>query len=207
MKRSTKEFLLAFALWVLGLFAYVGSLNLPWFILDQKSPMRIPKKTVSRTDLDREQLQITGLDSFDFLLERVQGGSFAWFSHPLLWLGWLLLVCRRWRAATVVGCLALALSLNVPLLFQPREGSWLPPGPGYYLWFASMALLACSALLRNFFFRTDLAGGNASLRRLLDQQGTFAAELAELKQQVAGLVDHQAATFLEEIDARQSSKI
>ena len=35
MKRPTAEFLLALALWLPGVFAYVGSLALPWFILDQ----------------------------------------------------------------------------------------------------------------------------------------------------------------------------
>jgi hypothetical protein len=206
MKHRTKELLLAFALWVPGLVAYASSLGLPWFNLDQGAHTRITRKTVSRTDRDQSQTVITGMDSFDFLFERLRGGSFVWLAHPLVWIGWLLLVCRRWRAATIAGCLALVLALNVSLVFQPREGPWLPPGPGYYLWFTSMALLACSAFLRNRFFASDPAADSESLRRLAGQQRTFATELAELKQQVAGLVDHQAADFLVEAEGRKTSE-
>jgi hypothetical protein len=207
MKRLTKELLLAFALWVPGLFAYVGSLGLPWFNLNQGTLPRITKKTVSRTDLDQSQTLITGMDSFHFLLERLGGGCFVWFAHPLLWVGWLLLVCRRWRAATIAGCLALVLALNVPLVFQPREGPWLPPELGYYLWFVSMALLACSAFLRNRFFGSQAAADNETFRRMVDQQRTLAVELAVLKQQVEALVDHQAGDFLVEIKARSTSEL
>jgi hypothetical protein len=209
MKRLTKEVLLAFALWLPGLFAYVGSMGLPWFILNQGTPIQINKKgaMVSSTDFDiRAEVLITGLDSFDFLLERLEGGCFIWLAHPILWVGWLFLVCRRWRAATVAGCLALVLALNVPLVFQPREGPWLAPGVGYYLWFGSMALLASSTFLRNRFFRSDRAADSELFRRLAVQQRTFAAELADLKQHVETLADHQAAAFLEELEARQTSK-
>src|SRR5262249_11112343 len=139
--------------------------------------------------------------------ERLKGGCFAWLAHPILYVGWLFLVCRRWRAATAAGCLALVLALNVPLVFQPREGPWLPPGLGYHLWFGSMALLACSAFLGGRFFRSDPVADNESFRHLAAQQRAFAAELADLRRQVADLVDHQAATFLEEIDARKTSEL
>jgi hypothetical protein len=195
MKRSTREFLLAFALWGLGLGVYAVSLSLPWFNFHPGSQVPIA----------RSELLISGRDSFHFLLERLWGGCFVWLAHPILWVGWLLLVCYRWRAATVAGCVALALALNVPLVFQPREGPWFPPGVGYYLWFGSMALLACSALVRNFFFRSDPVAANEAFRRLAEQQRVVTAELAELKQRVADLVDHQAATFLEEMETRNRS--
>jgi hypothetical protein len=203
MNRRTKELLLAFALWVAGLYAYVASLDRPWFTLDQGGSTRITSKTISRKALGQSEVVVTGVDAFNFLLERLGGGCFVWLAHPVLWVGWLLLVCRRWRAATAAGCLALVLALNVPLVFQPREGPWLPPGSGYYLWFASMALLACSALLYNRFLRRGPAADSETLRKFAAQQRTLTAELAELKQQVAGLVDHQAATFLEEFEAQQ----
>jgi len=203
MKRLTAEFLLAFALWVPGLFAYVGSLALPWFNLSQGAKIQVNRRAVPRADFDRSQAVITGRDAFDFLLERLGGGCFVWLAHPILGVGWLLLVCRRWRGASVAGCLALVLALNAPFVFQPREGPWLPPGVGYYLWFGSMALLACSAFLRGLFIRSDPIADNESFRRLAAREGTSAAELADLKQQVAALFDHQAVTFLEEIEARE----
>jgi hypothetical protein len=202
MKRRTAEFLLAFALWGPGLFAYAGSLALPWFTLTQGAKIQINRRAAPPLDVDRSQSLITGQDAFDFLLERLGGGCFAWLAHPILYVGWLLLVCRRWRGASVAGCLALVLALNAPLVFQPREGPWLPPEAGYYLWFGSMALLACSSSLRNRFLHSDAIADNESFRRLEARERAIAAELAELKQQVGALFDHQAVTFLEEIDTR-----
>jgi hypothetical protein len=207
MKRRTQELLLAYALWLPGLFIYVGSLELPWLVLDQGT--RIPIKRTGAhppSPFGRDAVVITGEDSFSFLLERLAGGSFVWLAHPLLYVGWLFLVCRRWRAATVAGCLAFVLALHAPFVFQPREGPWFPVGLGYYLWFASMALLACSAFLHNCFFHGDPIADNESVRRLAAQQRTCAADLAVVKHQVAELVDHQAATFLEEMEARSTSE-
>jgi hypothetical protein len=201
MKHRTKEFLLAFALWVLSLLAYTCSLRLPWFTLNEGTQTQI-NKTVFRTAVDRSQARITGLDAFDFLLVRLEGGCFVWLAHPVLFVGWVFLVSRRWRAAAGAGCLALVLALYAPLVFQPREGPWLPASVGYYLWFASMALLACSALLCHHFLHGEAVTEKESLRRLAAQQDTFGAELAELKDQVAVLFDQQAATLLDEIEAR-----
>src|SRR4051812_30448535 len=114
MRRLTTEFLLASALWILGLVAYAGSLELPWFILDKEPLIRFTR--VGR-NVNQLHVQVTGMDRFEFPLERPQGGSFVWFAHPLLWVGWLFLLCRWWRAATIAGCLALLLALNVPLVF------------------------------------------------------------------------------------------
>ncbi len=197
MKRLTAEFLLALALWLAGVVVYAGSLALPWFILDQGARVQVNR---------RAPAVITGQDAFDFLLERLGGGCFVWVAHPILGLGWLLLLCRRWCGASVAGCLALALALNAPLVFQPREGPWLPPQAGYYLWFASMALLACSAFLRDRLFRSDTAADSESFHRLAVEQSASAAELADLKQQVAALFDHQAVAFLEQMEAREHSE-
>lgn len=198
MKRITAELLLAFALWIPGMVAYSGSLTLPWFTLDH-----FMRKAPNLAHFDRAQAQITGLDAFDFLFLRLKGGSFVWLAHPLLWVGWLLLVCRRWVGASVAGCLALVAALNAPMLFQPRDGPWLSPGVGYYLWFASLALLATSVLLRNRFLRGYSVAETQTLGRLAVRQEKFAEELAELKQQVAALFDHQAVSFLEQIEARE----
>jgi hypothetical protein len=197
MRRHTKEFLLAFALLVPSLLAYVYSFHQPWFTLGQGV----------RAPLGRSKVVITGLDAFDFLHERVAGGCFVWLAQPTLWVGWLLLVCRRWRAATAAGCLALVLALNTPFVFQPREGPWLPPGAGYYLWFGSMALLASSAFWHRSFFRRGPVADNETFRRLAEQQRASAAELAELKQQVAALFDHQAVAFLEQIETRGTGEV
>ena len=202
MKRRTKEFLLALALCLLGLLVYTGSLRLPWFTLNEGTQTQINKKMVFSTAVDRSQALITGLDAFDFLLVRLEGGCFVWLAHPILFVGWVFLVSRRWRAAAGAGCLALVLALYAPLVFQPREGPWLPALLGYYLWFASMALLACSALLCNHFLHGEAVTEKESLRRLAAQQDTVGAELAELKHQVAVLFDQQAATLLDEIEAR-----
>jgi hypothetical protein len=195
MRRHTREFLLAFALLVPSLLAYVYSFHLPWFTLGQGV----------RAPLGRSEVVITGVDACGFLYERLAGGSFVWLAYPACCVGWLLLLFRLWRAATAAGCVALVLALNTPLLFQPRAGPWLPPGAGYYLWFGSMALLASSAFWHNSFFRGRPAADNESLRRLADQQRASAAELAELKQQVAALFDHQAVAFLEQIESRRAS--
>lgn len=203
MKRHTAEFLLALALWLAGVLAYFGSLTLPWFVLDQRTRFQVNDRAAVRAGPDRSQSVITGLDAFPFLLERLQGGSFVWLAHPLLGVGWLLLVCRRWRGASIAGGLALVLALNAPLLFQPRQGPWLSPGVGYFLWFTSMALLACSAFLRDRFFCRDLVAGSEAFRQLAVQQGAVAAELAELKGRVEDLIDQQAVTFLEQIEARE----
>ncbi len=202
MKRSTKEGLLAFVLWVAGLAAYTGSLDLPWFDFNPRSGIQAAQKLAASRPFNRSDLVVTGRDSFDFLLERLWGGCFVWLAHPIVWVGWPLLLLRRWRAATVAGCIALVLALNAPLVFQPREGPWFPARVGYHLWFASMALLACSAAVRALLFRSDPVARSEAFGRLAARHGTLAAELAELKQQVADLVDDQAATFLGATEAR-----
>ena len=194
MNRHTAGFLLALTLWVASLTAYAGSLALPWFTLTRGVKVQVN---------DRSQTQISGHDAFDFLFDRLGGGSFVWLAHPVLWTGWLLLVCRRWRGASIAGCFALVLALNAPLVFQPREGPWLPPGLGYYLWFASLALLASSSVAHGRFFRDDRFADRASLRQLADRQSAAADELAELKHQVAVLFDHQAVAFLDQIEDRE----
>ena len=198
MNRHTASFLLALALCAASLSAYYGSLALPWFSIAASVKVQLN---------DRSQALITGLDAFDFLYSRLDGGSFVWLAHPLLWAGWLLLVCRRWRAASAVGCAALALAVNAPLLFQPRVGPWLPPGNGYYLWFVSLALLAGSAPLHAWLFRAGATIDKSSLRALEEKHNAAAEELAELKHQVAVLFDHQAVAFLEQIEDREPAEI
>jgi hypothetical protein len=204
MKRHTKELLLAYALWAPGLLVYVVSLQLPWFTLGPEQRGALVRHAGSRPG-SGQAVVVTGVDCYTFLLERLDGGCFAWLAHPALYVGWGLLACRHWRAASVSGCLALVLALQVPFVIQPREGPWFPAGIGYHLWYASMALLACSAFARRGFFGSALADSEA-VRRLASQQRTLAADVAELKQQVAGLVDHQVATMLEEIEARSASE-
>jgi hypothetical protein len=201
MKRRTKELLLAFALWLPGVLAYTCSFSLPWFTLNQPMRAHLHNPTASRAAVDGSQALITGLDAMDFLLERLKGGCFVWLAHPVLWLGWVLLVSCRWRAAAAAGCVALLLAFNAPLVFQPRQGPWLPPQLGYYLWFASMALLACSAWLRNYLL-PGAAVADKELRQLAAREARAAAELAELKQQVAVLFDQQAASLLDEMETR-----
>jgi hypothetical protein len=205
MKRHTAEFLLALALWVAGVLAYSGSLVLPWFHLQPEAKLPV-KGRAHLVAFDRSQAQVTGMDAFEFLFDRLEGGCFVWLANPALWLGWLLLVCRRWRGACVAGCLALVLALNAPLVFQPREGPWVPTGAGYHLWFGSMALLACSAPMRGRLFRGDPVADSESFRRLAERQADSAEELAELKQRVEALFDHQAVAFLQEIEAREPSE-
>jgi hypothetical protein len=203
MKRRTREFLLALALWLLGLSAYGGSLGLPWFIHNPGLKSEPILDVLVRPFGVPFQEQITGLDAFDFLLERMWGGCFVWLAHPVLYVGWMLLVACRWRGASLAGCIALALAVNAPMVFQPRVGPWFPAGLGYYLWLASMVLLACSVVFRNFFFRHDLVAEAESFRQLAARERKLAAELAGVKRQVADLVDHHAATLLEEIEARK----
>src|SRR4051794_2211588 len=123
MTRSRKEALLGAALWVPVLCGYAASLVLPWFVLNAGTKSQFHNKTI----FAQSQRQITGLDAFNFLFERLEGGCFVWFAHPLLHVGWLFLMFRRWRAASVAGCLALILALHTPQVLQPREGPWLAP--------------------------------------------------------------------------------
>ena len=68
----------------------------------------------------------------------------AWRPNPRLWVGALCLLLRRWRAACLLGALAL-----VAGLFLPGWRWWYSEGHlkffvGYYLWLASMAMLTAA---------------------------------------------------------------
>jgi hypothetical protein len=187
VKQHHREFLLAYALCWLILSAYVSSLSLPF-----ATPMRLP-----------EPQESYGTSAFILLYDRLGGaGLFAWLANPLLWVGCVLLLFRVWGVAAVAGCLALSFGLiNSVVLFDGKIGLWSRPLVGYYLWIASLALLACSGVLHEYFFPTARVVLDVErIARLEEQQRLLAAQLAELKQQVEGVADHHVAAALSDLD-------
>lgn len=77
--------------------------------------------------------------------------NMTWLANPLLFLCWILLASSRWRAALVVGTVALGVAVS--FLFQDEvlrsESGHLSrisgTAIGYWLWLASMAAACASA--------------------------------------------------------------
>jgi hypothetical protein len=209
MKRDKGERLLAYLLWCSILFVYSWSLILPWFEFGRQSQSRAPVHHSRRIEFLSGPVSepLSGEDAFCFMLERSVDGSFVGLAHPLLWIGWLLLAFRRWRGASIAGCVALACALNAIFLFQPREGPWFPPKAGYYLWYLSMALLASSSFLRNFFCSDARAISREQLERMAVEQHALAMQIDSLKQLTDEAVDLQAANILLELGPRGTSEI
>jgi hypothetical protein len=67
---------------------------------------------------------------------------FEWLPNPFFWLGIVLLALRRWHAATASGIIAVLGALSCLVDFGNRSFELGMFGPGYYVWLASMALLA-----------------------------------------------------------------
>ncbi len=199
MKRGNGERLLAYVLWCASINLYVWSFVLPWFEFTPQgvagSMVLGPRVLEARSRLE----PITGEEAFYFIMERAMGGSFVVLAHPLFWVGWVLLALRHWRAATVAGCLALVCAFNTVLLFQPREGPWFPPRMGYYLWFLSMVLLACSSLARNCLCTGDVTVSRKQLEEMAAKQRALVGQLDKLKQLTDEHIDLQAANILLEM--------
>ena len=77
-------------------------------------------------------------------------GNFAGFANPLLWLSWLFLGFRRYRAAAIASGLALVFAMQTfqmmvqPYLFDEagvRQGYLQAPQVGFFAWTASMVLV------------------------------------------------------------------
>jgi len=83
----------------------------------------------------------------------------AWYANPVLWIGCLLLLLRQWRWSVVAGCAALGLGSVMALMAVIRgsEGdvrlSVTDYRIGYWLWLASMGLLAGIAIVGCVAFR------------------------------------------------------
>jgi hypothetical protein len=79
----------------------------------------------------------------------------AWCANPVLWVGFLLLLARRWRGAALAGVVALglgavmAVSATVTVGDPRADIRWSVADyrVGYWLWLASMALLAAAGLV------------------------------------------------------------
>jgi serine/threonine protein kinase len=65
----------------------------------------------------------------------------CWYANPVLWVGWILLLLRKWLWAGLMALGALALGMSVWSPFS--QSSYLF---GYWLWGASMAVLAGGGL-------------------------------------------------------------
>ena len=85
----------------------------------------------------------------------------AVLANPAIWLGSVLLACGRFRAATVVGAIAVACTLSALLIYDPAAppqggGADTPPShppriiellAGYYCWVGSATMLFASGVL------------------------------------------------------------
>jgi hypothetical protein len=208
MKRNNSERLLAYVLWCLIMVVYTWSFFLPWFEFGRPDQSRAPVQGQRRIAFISVPVSepLTGDDAFWFILERSVDGSFVGLAHPLIWMGWVLLALRRWRGATVAGCLALACALNAIYLFQPREGRWFPSKAGYYFWFLSMVLLATSSSLRNWLCSDNRALSREHLEQMAVKQQALAMQIDDLKQLADEAVDLQAANILLEMSARDTNE-
>lgn len=68
-----------------------------------------------------------------------QHDHICWYANPLLWLGYVLLILRRWSWATLLGLAAFAAAVAV---YNPLGVSFY--FRGFWLWVASIAVLAGS---------------------------------------------------------------
>jgi hypothetical protein len=89
---------------------------------------------------------------------RPSGGwvlAVAWCANPVLWVGCLLLLARWWRGAALAGVVALglgaAMAVSATVTFgDPRADirwSVADYRVGYWLWLASMALMAAAGVV------------------------------------------------------------
>jgi hypothetical protein len=85
-------------------------------------------------------------------------GQFAWFANPFLWLSWLLILLRFFRASALTALVALLLTLNTFELYShplpADEGgtaqSYLDrPRVGFFFWIAGI----CVPLLGGVWLR------------------------------------------------------
>ena len=80
-------------------------------------------------------------------------GVFAWLANPLLVIGWILFIRRRYRAGlwTTIAALLFMLSFLLHTTIQSSEAPTYSKitgyGPGYWLWVASGASLLSSNVL------------------------------------------------------------
>jgi hypothetical protein len=89
----------------------------------------------------------TGGRAYGWMSERVGAGYRIWWAHPLLWLGMLLLLFRKGRAAAVCGALALWLALDIQPFKLALNNPWRDLAVGYYVWLLDMLLLIGAGLL------------------------------------------------------------
>ena len=82
-------------------------------------------------------------------------GQAAWLANPVLLLGVILLVCRRWIAACITVLVALGLGATTVWLFSceiPADEGGVSHfqlaqlGFGFYAWLASMVVVAAGAV-------------------------------------------------------------
>jgi hypothetical protein len=83
-------------------------------------------------------------------------GIFAWFANPLLFLAWLLILCRLWRTAALMTLLAMLLASQTFTIFfrtlPADEGdvnhyTIQSFGIGFYFWVASLLIALVGSLL------------------------------------------------------------
>jgi hypothetical protein len=87
----------------------------------------------------------------------------AWCANPVLWVGCLLLLARRWRGAALAGVVALGLGAAMAVSATVTVGNpradirWSVADyrVGYWLWLASMALLTAISVVGRWVARTQ----------------------------------------------------
>jgi hypothetical protein len=89
-------------------------------------------------------VRLSGADAFRLSIDS-DTMVIAWLANPVLWLGIALLALRRWLLAGLAGVAAFALASVAYLLplGDPDRADYLI---GYWLWLASMVLLAAFGL-------------------------------------------------------------
>jgi hypothetical protein len=130
-------------------------------LLDQPAIDRLKAEVAGR--VGGEVLGVEGLSEYvvkGYQSFRVGPSSgwillLAWCANPVLWVGCLLLLARRWRGAAFAGVVAMglgaAMAVSATVTFgDPRADirwSVADYRIGYWLWLASMALLAAAGVV------------------------------------------------------------
>jgi hypothetical protein len=172
---------------VVGLLVVVGLYAASFFLpvlaiplLDQVATDRAKAEIASRAG-GGEVLAIEGPSVFVIQGHQAFHGSLfrdwagvAWFANPVLWVGYLLFVARRWRWAALAGAVALVLGsamVIIAVVGDPKADlrwSVADYRVGYWLWLGSMALLVLAAVVARRVSqnqRPSIAGPNQPLQQ------------------------------------------
>jgi hypothetical protein len=136
-----------------GLIVFVYAIS--FFLPAVAIPGRMGETRIDGRVVDRggELVPPVHLKGGDAFREAMGQGMAVWFANPVLWLGCVLLVLRRWLLAALAGTVALVLAV-LPQFDTPSDPALkFQFFVGYWTWLTSAALLALIGWIGSFAHR------------------------------------------------------